>query len=229
MTHRAPRRPVRPFLFGRRAALAVLGGGALTALPAWAAEPPGRLRFAVFRKGAPIGEHEFRFTPTARGQRVDSRIDLAVKMAFVTVYRYAQEGRDEWRDGVLVRTDIATDDNGERTRVQAAAEGDRLRVSGPGGGYDLALGSMTDLNFWNPGITRQTSLIDSQNAELVRIAVTFEGTERLRTRGAVVDARRFVMGGTKGRSGTIWYDADGSLVKALVNTRGERLDYEPAP
>ena len=33
---------------------------------------------------------------------------------------------------------------------------------------------------------------------------------------------------TKGRSGTVWYDDAGNLVKAIVLTRGETLAYELA-
>ena len=37
------------------------------------------------------------------------------------------------------------------------------------------------------------------------------------------------MAATKGRSGTVWYDdAGGNLVKAIVLTRGETLNYELA-
>ena len=45
-------------------------------------------------------------------------------------------------------------------------------------------------------------------------------------RGQPVEARRFSMTGTKGRSGTVWYDDAGSLVKAVVITRGETLEYQ---
>ena len=33
------------------------------------------------------------------------------------------------------------------------------------------------------------------------------------------------MAATKGRSGTVWYDDAGGLVKAIVLTRGETLAY----
>jgi hypothetical protein len=222
------------FAVGRRGALALIGCGAMTA---GLARPrpvlaegggPSDLRFDVYRKGARIGEHAVRFTPTAQGQLVASRIELAVKVAFITAYRYVQDGEDEWRQGVLVGTNIATDDDGSKTLVTAAARGDRLHVSGPAGEYDLDLGTMTDLNFWNEGITRQARLIDSQNGEPIKVAVTPDSVERMPMRGRMIEARRFAMSSTKGRSGTVWYDADGTLVKAVVYTRGERLDYQLA-
>ena len=47
------------------------------------------------------------------GLQVTSRLDLAVKVAFITAYRYEQTGEDEWRDDVLVRTRIQTNDDGK--------------------------------------------------------------------------------------------------------------------
>jgi hypothetical protein len=214
----------------RRGAIALVGGGIAGAmLPSCGhAASPSRLAFDVHLKGSRIGEHSLRFTPTPHGQRVTSRVDLAVKMAFVTVYRYRQTALDEWHDGTLVGTRIATDDDGEESLVVATARGRQLLVSGPKGDYALALGSMTDLNFWNEAITRQAHLIDSQNGELLEVAVTPDRTERVTVHGTLVEARRFAMSSTKGRSGTIWYDAAGNLVQATVHTRGHRLDYRLA-
>ena len=88
---------------------------------------------------------------------------------------------------------------------------------------------MTDLSFWNEAITRGPPLIDSQNGELIKIAVQPDATETIAVRGRD-DRRRGASPwpATKGRSGTVWYDDGGSLVKAIVLTRGETLDYELA-
>ena len=53
----------------------------------------------------------------AEGQRVASHIELVIKVAFITVYRYRQDGEDEWRRDVLARTRIDTDDNGTTSHV----------------------------------------------------------------------------------------------------------------
>lgn len=211
----------------RRAAMAWLGGvPPMILLPGRVfAADLAELRFDVHRKGTKIGEHVLLFTRTAGGQHVASHVDLVVKLAFVTAYRYRQDARDEWQGGVLVGTSIETDDNGAVTKVTAEAQGERLYVSGPEGDYALAVGAMTDLNFWNTAIVRQDRLIDSQNGELIAVAVRPDGMERVEVRGQPVEASRYVMSGTKGRSGTIWYDKAGTLVKATVLTRGERLEY----
>jgi Family of unknown function (DUF6134) len=216
----------------RREVVALVGGGVVVAgalgQTARADRLPPDLAFDVSRKGRRIGTHTVRFAPAGDGERVTSQVALAVKMAFVTVYRYGQTGEDEWRDGVLVRTRIRTNDDGEDSLVETEAGRGALAVSGPAGRYEAALGTMTDLNFWNEAITRQGHLIDGQTGELIRIAVRSEPTEKIPVLGQMIQARRFAMTGTKGRSGTIWYDQGGRLVKAVVVTRGETLGYELA-
>jgi hypothetical protein len=220
----------------RRGALALVGGGLAAgvmrpraSLAAAAGAAPRDLLFSIRRKGDKIGEHGVRFDPAPGGRRVTSEVQLAVKIAFITAYRYAQRGEDVWRDdGVLVSTRIRTVDDGKETLVTAEPQDGKLVVSGPKGDYTLPLGAMTDINFWNEAITRQPRLIDSQSAELVSLAVQPNAVERLTIGGRAVRARRFSMSASKGRAGTVWYDETGTLVKATVLTRGETLEYELA-
>jgi hypothetical protein len=215
----------------RRRAVALVGGGIVAGaiLPARGglAAPADRL-FDVSRKGERIGTHAIRFSTEGAKLRVDSRLELTVKMAFITVYRYEQSGQDEWQDGTLVRTSIRTNDDGKDTLVVAQAQAGKLAVEGPTGTYATSLGSMTDLSFWNEAITQGPPLIDSQNGELIKIAVQPDATDMIAVGGRDIAARRFTMAATKGRSGTVWYDEAGRLVKAKVLTRGETLAYELA-
>jgi hypothetical protein len=213
----------------RRAAIVIVGGGMVgVGLAPVAVAVPADLTFDVFRKGSHIGTHAIRFDQGDGTLKVTSRLDLAVKVAFITAYRYEQTGQDEWQDDVLVRTRIETNDDGRDTLVVAEARDGQLAVEGPTGTYTTALGAMTDLSFWNEAITRGQPVIDSQTAELIKIQVQPGTRERIVVRGRDVEARRFAMGATKGRSGTVWYDESGNLLKATVVTRGETLNYELA-
>ena len=214
----------------RRQAIALVGGSLATTMgliPGALAVPRNTL-FNVFRKGSMIGTHAIDFSGTADRLRVTSRLDLAVKVAFITAYRYVQAGEDIWEDGVLVQTRIETNDDGDDFLVVAEARNGRLAVTGPTGNYDTALGSMTDLSFWNRGITRGQPVIDSQNGELIEIKVRAGTADQIEMQGRMVHAEQFAMAATKGRSGTLWYDAAGNLIKAVVLTRGETLNYELA-
>ncbi len=215
----------------RRQATVLVGcgiaAGAVKPTRASAAVPTDML-FDVFRKGDRIGTHAIRFTESGGALRVESQLDLTVKMAFITVYRYEQTGQDDWQDGALVRTSIRTIDDGKDTLVVATTREGKLVVEGPTGTYETSLGSMTDLSFWNEAITDAPPVIDSQSGELIKIAVQPDAIETITVRGQSISARRFTMAATKGRSGTVWYDDAGGLVKAIVLTRGETLAYELA-
>ena len=65
--------------------------------------------------------------------------------------------------------------------------------------------------------------------QLIKIQVEGGTKERIMVRGQAVEARRFSMTGTKGRSGSVWYDDAGSLVKAIVTTvaRPWTMNSEP--
>ena len=216
-------------MLGRRKAIALAGGG-MVALGfgkhAAATAAPTDLQLNVFRQGSPIGTHVIRFSQAGGTLQVASEVDLRVKVAFITVYSYRQTSNDDWEDEVLVRSRIQTNDNGKDTSVEAEARDGKLAVQGPAGSYTTPLGAMTDISFWNEAITRGPALVDSQSAELIKIQVEAATRERIEVRGQPIEARRFAMTGTKGRSGTVWYDDTGSLVKAVVITRGEALGYE---
>lgn len=213
----------------RRGTMALVGGTLATCClsrVAWAV--PRDMVFNVFRKGSLIGTHAISFAGSDQKLLVTNRLDLAVKVAFITAYRYEQTGEDLWENDVLVQTQVRTNDDGAESVVEAAARDGKLAVSGPNGRYDTALGAMTDLSFWNQEITRGQPLIDSQNGELIKIEVQAGTPNPVKMGGRMVEAERFAMAASKGRSGSVWYDAEGNLIKAVVLTRGETLDYQLA-
>jgi hypothetical protein len=214
---------------GRRAFLGLAGGALLAA--GWpragrADALPKDVRFRVLREGSEIGRHEFRFAPTPDGFTVDSEIELEVKIAFITAFRYAQRGRDLWVGDNLVASDVVTDDDGERTRLEARLEGGALRVEGARGEVWAPLGTMNDISFWNESIVAVRQLIDSKTGTIDPIRTNGRTSERIVVRGAEIAATSYAIESSRGRSGRIWYDRDGSWVKARLLTRGETLDYE---
>src|SRR3954454_3471839 len=88
----------RGMQLSRRGFVAISAGLGALALPrvGLTAATPADLTFRIMRKDSEIGTHRVAFSPTAQGFDVDVTIELAVKMAFVTVYSYEQHGRDTW-------------------------------------------------------------------------------------------------------------------------------------
>ena len=188
---------------------------------------PADRSFAIFRDGEEIGRHEVRFSGTAGGLEVRTDIDVTVKVAFITAFRFEQHARELWHDGLLVESRVATNDNGTASETQLRARGDNLSVEG---GIDnrvlrVPLGTMTDIAFWNLDIVRQRSLVDLRLARLTDVAARHSGAETIEVAGRSIAAERYTIAAESGRNGDIWFDAAGNWVKGVMVTRGETLDY----
>lgn len=214
---------------GRRPALAALVGATAAVVtgprPGGAAQVPPDLTFAIHRGGSEIGRQTFRFAAAEGGFRSDVLMELAVKVAFVTVYRYRQRGTEDWVDGSMRRAEIDTDDNGKRMQVRVAEAGGRLGVEGPAGGYAVDRGTMTDLGCWHPAIVRQSHVIDAENGRYVPVTARGPVDEAIVVEGEPVRARRYLMTGGSKKEGLLWFAPDGRLVQGRVKTRGEVLEF----
>lgn len=206
-----------------------LGGAGLLALPSLGRAETQHIdrHFAIFRDGDEIGRHEVRFRPSADGFDVTSDIDITVKIAFITAFRFSQHAEDRWVAGQLVESRITTDDNGQTSTTEIEARGTALSVEG---GIEqrtlrVPLGTMTDIAFWNLDIVRQRKLVDIQKAILTDVAASHSGTETIDLGTGPITADRFTMNSETGRNGDIWFDAAGNWVKGRLITRGETLDY----
>lgn len=216
---RMPRR----WLLGGLAASAFVGA---QVSPARATSLPPDTTFRVLRKGTDIGRHTLAFRAEAVGFRVEVDVDLAVKVAFVTAFRYRQQGRDRWQDDLLVESRYATDDDGKKSSLVAGVDRDGFVVDGSSGRHTLPLGTMTDLCFWNEDIIRAPSVVDSQTGEATRLETRGGMKVQLPVAGQQTRATRYVVQAHNGRAGSVWYDASGRWVGAEFTTRGEHLTYE---
>lgn len=218
---------------GRRRLLRLGGLGLAWAMrPARAAEAlPADLLFDVYRKGSLIGTSDIRFRAEAEGFTATTVMELAVKLAFITVFRFRQEARELWQGGRLVRSDVVTDDDGRVTHVEVRPTGDELTVEGPRGIYRVPAGTMTDLGFWNPAIINARAIVDGQHGELMPLRLIPPVEETVTVAGRAMRATRYGFIATQtqegtAREGTVWYDRGGRWVRCELLTRGERLTLE---
>lgn len=194
----------------------------LPAGPAPARADTRVLEFEVRRGGAPIGTHRVAIREAGPRTEVEIEIDLAVRFAFLTVYRYTHRSRESWEAGRLVALDATTDDNGERTRVSARAAADGLAVDGSGGRY-VAPPGVAPTSYWRREKLERTHLLDTQSGKLVAVANAALGSRAVPVDGAdaPVDFYR-VSGDLEAELG---YAADGSWAALAFEARGARIDY----
>jgi hypothetical protein len=182
----------------------------------------GTLSFKVFREGDQIGTH----TVTARREGgdlvLDIAVDIKVKVAFITAYRYEQTRREVWRDGRLIAFESDTNDDGKKAKTSGKLEGDMLVVTGPGGTQKVRPDIIPN-SWWNPELAKQSELLSTFDSTVLKVKIEDAGEESVDTAAGPVKARRYVLTGEAERE--VWYDAEGRWVHMRTGRGGTPVDW----
>jgi uncharacterized protein DUF6134 len=213
----------RRFLGLATAAAAIPVLGPLLSLRAYGAAHRD-LRFRALRHGSPIGEHRVAFRPDGNRLRVETRVDIAVKVLFVTAFRFTHEAEEVWESDRLVSVKSTTDDNGSLLQVSGNAVADGFRIIGDEGPFLASAHLLTTNALWNERIVRETRLIDVQHGGEIGLVTKPLGDAQVDTPEGPVRASRHQMI-TPYYAGSVYYDSDGRWVKGLIELKGQRVEY----
>jgi hypothetical protein len=201
---------------------------ALSAVGRLAAALPsaGEIAFKVFRDDAPLGHHRVVFRREAEDLQVEIDIQLEVKLAFLTIFRYSHSNREVWRDGRLVSIDTKTDDDGDSYWLRGRAGEAGFEVEGSGGSF-LAPADIMPTSYWNVETVTKTRLLDTQRGRLIDVDIAPTASEVVSVAGQAVEAQRYRMTGDLELD--LWYAADGEWAKISFEARGAEVVYARAP
>ena len=197
------------------------------ASPASAAPPisvpeEDRLSFAVWREGSRIGTHVMRFRRGGGALTVESRVDVEVKFAFLTLYRYAGLRREVWRDGALVAFDSETDDDGRTISVRVRPAAGGLLAEGSEGNFPHP-SSAIPFTLWNRAIVEGRPLFDPEDGKPVRVEAEPLGVSPP-PGAATAAAHRFRLTGDVDHE--LWYTGPGVLAGLRLTGRdGSIIEY----
>ncbi len=207
----------------RRALIMLAAAGALmVAVPAAAQSKVWDFR--AFLDDSPIGHHRFTLAGDGAAREVKIETRFEVKVLFITAYRYTHDATERWRGNCLDSLNARTDDNGERSVVEAAGSGDGVAVS-VGTARETLPGCVMSFAYWNPQILRQSRLLNAQTGKYEAVKVAALGEETITVRGAPVTAKRYRITGPKNPI-DLWYSLSDEWL-ALESTVGgsRRLRY----
>lgn len=204
-------------------AVLVLAVIAFLAVPVFAAIPGnGRIVFEVLREGSPMGEHRMRFEERGEDLHVFIEIDLEVKLAFVTVFRYEHSNHEVWRDGKLVSIDTTTNDDGEEYFLRGRATELGFEIENRSGSEVLP-SDILPSSYWRPETAERSQLLDTQKGRLIDVETRELRQETITVAGARIPATRHRMTGDLNID--IWYAMNGELVKTAFEARGSEVEY----
>jgi hypothetical protein len=206
--------------------LSVIATGIGCAAGAMAAIPPGgHLRFAVFRDGSKIGEHELTFHDEGGNTQVDINTKVAVKIAFVTAYRFEHEGHEVWHGDRLIRLWSKTNDDGTKHVLDAETDASGLEIHADG--HDgSAPNSIVPASLWNDRILQGGTILNTLDGTRMAVRVADLGPDPVFVGGRKEMASHYAITGDLQRE--VWYDSAHVLVKIRFKGKdGSTIEYMP--
>ena len=193
-------------------------------LSARAAAAPANLSFRALRKGSRIGVHTVSFRHDGERLVVTTHIDISVKVLLFTAFYLKHEAEEIWQDGRLVAVKSTTDDNGTRLQVSGRATEGGFRIIGEDGPFLAPPQLLTSNMLWDTRMLSAQRLIDVQYGGVIGLAVKPLGEALVDTlHGQLRASRHHLI--TPHYTGTLFHDADGRWVKALIEAKGEIIEY----
>jgi uncharacterized protein DUF6134 len=198
----------------------------LLALPlrARAAAAPPNLSFRALRNGSPIGVHTVSFRQDGERLVVTTRIDISVKVLLFTAFYLKHEAEEVWQAGRLLAVKSTTDDNGTRLQVSGTAVQGGFRIIGEEGPFLAPAQLLTSNMLWDTRMLSADLLIDVQHGGVIGLAVKPLGPALVDTPHGQVRANRHHLI-TPHYTGTLFHDSSARWVKALIEAKGEIIEY----
>jgi hypothetical protein len=180
--------------------------------------------FAVLRNDDRIGTNTISVVRTGIQTTVEIVTHVAVRFAFLTVYRFDQTETEEWANGRLQSMNTTTDDNGTVQKTNVSNAGDAIVVLGSGQARKIAT-PIIPISLWNAALLKQDTGLNPKDGSIVPIKVTDRGEEEVIVEGRPMRARHYVI--TTGFSQDVWYDDNHRLVKVELKARdGSVIRYQ---
>lgn len=185
---------------------------------------PSSLSFTVLRNGDPIGTHAYKFKEAGPRTYVDIVTDIKVKVAFLTVYRFEHEAREEWFKDKLVKTFSTTNDDGTDHTLNVSKTKGALNVDGDGKKSEAEYGIMP-ASLWHPETVKREMLLNTLDGKIMSVKVEDLGAEDVMVKGSAIQAQHFRLSGELERD--LWFNAKGLLVMVrFKGDDGSDISYE---
>jgi len=180
------------------------------AMPEAHAAPSNKLDYTVLRDGSEVGSHSISFERSGDTTTLNIATKIAVKVVFVTVYRFEHVAQETWKGDRLVSLQSKTNDDGTAHHVEATAGEGALVVNGDTKGQRVD-SSIVPGSLWNIRAVKQSLLLNSLDGTQMQVSVKDVGDERIKVRGASAVAHHYRI--TGGLARDVWYDASQTLVR----------------
>jgi len=186
--------------------------------------PEGDYRFDVFGDGTHLGVHRVTVRQEDGQIRVEVRIDLRWRLAYITFFRYAHRNRLIWEQGKLVSMQAWTNDNGTRHEVRVRRDADGLVLSGTGDSGRLP-DDILPTTYWQQETVTRTQMLDTQSGRLVDYRVEPLGRSTVSAGDGEVESDGFDLSGDL--NARLFYQPDGTWIGMRFRYDDTEITYRP--
>jgi hypothetical protein len=162
--------------------------------------------FKVYLDDKEIGFHNFSMVHKEQHKEIYSSARFDVKFLFINAYSYKHDNVELWHGKCLNSINAVTDDNGDLYNVSGKADDDTFVVN-TSEKQNKYLPCIKTFAYWDPEFLKETTLLNSQTGEMIKVDSEFIGNETLRHNGEEVVARHYRLHG-KDLQIDLWYSVD---------------------
>lgn len=181
------------------------------------------VRFDIVRKGRTVGSHVVSFRRAGEAIETRSEVRIAIDVLIFKAFRYRYDSDARWEDGQLSQLTVDVDDNGKRTQLTAAVEGDALSGTLNSAAFTAAA-PLYPTEHWNPGVLPQRRVLNTLTGKVNNVIIEPGAREYVATERGQVPATYYRYTGDL--LAELWYDDDGRWVKMRFKGRdGSMIEY----
>lgn len=169
-----------------------------------------------------IGFHQVKFDGFGDELLVETRIDIKVKLLFLTLFQYSHRGAETWKADRLEAFASTTNDDGRLDSVIGQARENGFEVQGRKG-TTLAPADIMVGSFWNPEILSHDLLIDPQKGTLKKQVIHERERTTLTIGGEPRPVTRYRLSSVL--DGEVYYDDRGQWVGGNFEKKGTNIRY----
>ena len=171
-----------------------------------------RIEFDIYRNNKHIGKHIFSFSKSDEQLAVESEINFKIKKLGIVLYQYHVNGTEIYKDGVLVKFNSKTNQNGKKKYVNMKLENGEYIIDGSSykgkAPKEYLLGT-----WWNHSIVKAAAQISAVSGRIIKQKVTFLGKEIIKLGDKKYNTLHFNFSSTdkkldkeKKLNTHVWYD-----------------------
>ena len=186
-----------------------------------------RIEFDIYRNNKHIGTHIFSFENSGEEIVVKSEINFVIKKFGITLYEYFAEGVEIYKDGILIKFNSKTDQNGKNKYVNIIFGNNEYTIDGSSykgtAPVEYLIGT-----WWNHSIVKAKAQISAVSGRIIKQKVKFLGKETINFGDTNYNTLHFNFSSTdkkidkdKKLNTDVWYDEENLIwVKASFKKSG---------